>query len=210
MTEEVQEIKEPTQNADDGGADAKQSDTGGQSPEAKPTKTFTQEELDAVLASRLTREQTKTAEKYADYDALKEAATEWQKLQDDKKSELEKLQEKLKAEQAKTTAMEDSVKESKIRSAFLTAASKLDATHPEDAYALADMSEVKITDKGVTGVDEQVKALVESGRLPKKSSTTIPDINAGAGGKQTEPTKTDEEWREFGATYGVDPRYKQS
>ncbi len=207
MTQDVEPITDPTQDADDGGADAIQSDKGGQSPDAKPTKTFTQEELDGILASRLTREQTKTAEKYADYDALKEAATEWQKLQDEKKSELEKLQEKLKAEQAKTTAMEKGVTEFKIRSAFVTAASKLDATHPEDAYALADMSEVKITDEGVTGVDEQVKALVESGRLPKKSSSTIPDINAGAGGKQTELTRTDEEKREFDAIYGVSHRY---
>ena len=57
----------------------------------QPGKTFTQAELDAIIAERLKRER----EKYKDYADLKKAAEEYQKLKESQMSEQEKLQAKL-------------------------------------------------------------------------------------------------------------------
>jgi hypothetical protein len=56
-----------------------------------PDKTFTQAELDAIIADRLQREREKTK----DYADLKKAAEEYQKLKEAQMSEQEKLQAKL-------------------------------------------------------------------------------------------------------------------
>ena len=66
---------------------------GGQSNQEnkQPEKTFTQAELEAVLADRLKREK----EKYKDFDVYKKAAEEYQKQKETQMSEQEKLQAKL-------------------------------------------------------------------------------------------------------------------
>lgn len=94
------------------GADAGKGQEGGKAPEGgntgtqtgstpennnQPGKTFTQEELDRIIAERLSRER----EKYKDYADLKKAAEEYQKLKESQMSEQEKLQAKL-AEMEKT------------------------------------------------------------------------------------------------------------
>ena len=61
--------------------------TGGTSPE----KTFTQSQLDAIVADRLKRER----EKYPDYDDLKAKAARLDELEAANKSELEKAQQLL-------------------------------------------------------------------------------------------------------------------
>ena len=72
--------------------------SGGNSSEGP--KTFSQDELNAIIADRLSRER----EKFADYDALKAKADKLDKIEEANKSELEKAQEeleKLKGEKAK-------------------------------------------------------------------------------------------------------------
>lgn len=64
-------------------------------PEPKPDRTFTQAELDQIIAKRLT--------KYADYDDVKTKAAEYDKAQDAAKSELQKAQER--AEKAEAEAL---------------------------------------------------------------------------------------------------------
>ena len=78
-----------TQNAAQTGAgDNTASDNKGS---GQDNKTFTQAELEAVLADRLRRER----EKYKDYADLKKAAEEYQKIKEAQMSEQEKLQAKL-------------------------------------------------------------------------------------------------------------------
>lgn len=55
------------------------------------SKTFTQEELEKIIAERLKRER----EKYKDYEQLKKAAEELQKIKESQMSEQEKLQMRL-------------------------------------------------------------------------------------------------------------------
>lgn len=61
---------------------------GGNSSEAK---TFTQDELNALIGDRLKKER----EKFADYEELKKKASEFDKAEDAKKTELQKAQEAL-------------------------------------------------------------------------------------------------------------------
>lgn len=66
-----------------GGSGTGQGDGGQQ-----PGKTFTQEELDRIIAERLNRER----EKYKDYNDLKKAAEELKKIKESQMSETERLQ----------------------------------------------------------------------------------------------------------------------
>lgn len=54
------------------------------------TKTFTQDEVNSIVAERLNRDRAK----YADYESLKQKAEEFDKLQEANKTELQKATEK--------------------------------------------------------------------------------------------------------------------
>lgn len=83
------------------------------------TKTFTQEELDRIINERLERER----KKYADYNDLKKAAEELQKIKESQMTEQEKLQAKL-AEYERTMADKElelaSLKAEQIKTKVLT------------------------------------------------------------------------------------------
>lgn len=55
---------------------------------------MTQEALDAIISDRLKREREKTAEKYADYDAVKAKAADYEKQLNGMNKQLETLGEK--------------------------------------------------------------------------------------------------------------------
>lgn len=181
----------PTSDAPGGGGDTpiQPDGGGGQTP-----KSFTQEQLDAILADRLSRER----QKYADYDTLKTAADELKKLQDAQKSEAEKLQDSLKAAQAERDEAVQRANDTLIKAAFISAGAAANLVNPADAYALADLSGVSIKEDGtVDGVEAAVKAIVDGGRLPVKGKTPAPSLNGGAGSTQRpgsgEPPLTAEE-----------------
>ena len=143
-------------------------------------------------------------EAQGDYASLKEAAEQWQALQDKQKTDLEKLQEKLAtAEQVAQTAQQR-VNDTLIRAAFIEAASKAGFANPSDAYSLADKAGVKISETGeVEGVDKAVKAL--EGRLPlaqKPAPSTDGGVGSASGGKNI---FTEAEIREQAAVLNVSP-----
>lgn len=69
--------------------------------EENQERTFTQEELDAIVQDRLKRER----DKYSDYDALKEKAEQYDAEKEAEKSELEKATERAAALQAELDGM---------------------------------------------------------------------------------------------------------
>ena len=71
-------------------------------------QTFTQEQVNAIVGERLSRQ----AEKFADYDNLKQKAAEYDRQQEANKSELQKAQEKAQKLEDKIAGME---KADKIR-----------------------------------------------------------------------------------------------
>lgn len=64
-----------------------------QKMETTEVKTFTQDEVNAIVSDRLKR----ANEKYADYDALKEKASKLDEIEEAQKSELQKANEKAQA-----------------------------------------------------------------------------------------------------------------
>jgi hypothetical protein len=139
--------------------------------EPKPEeKTFTQADIDRILADRITREH----KKFSDYDELKTKVSDFEKQAEEKR--LAELSEKEKAEELAKKAQEErdsltkeietmksAVKTEKIHNAFITAATKNGIAYVDDAYQLADLSSVEVTEDGsINGVDDLVNALIES------------------------------------------------
>jgi len=103
-------------------------------------------------------------------------------------SELDKAKAKLAEAEQKLAQQTKEMNTFRIKHAVEITAGKLGFQNPEDAYQLADLSAVEITDEGkVAGVEEALKALAKSRPyLLKASTTTHPNIDAntrGAGGR---------------------------
>ena len=131
-------------------------------PGGEPPKTFTQADLDRIIKERLTREQTR----FADYDDLKKAAGELQKLKDAQLSEQEKLTKRIaELEQAQADwdaqgkARELEINEKLLRSEVLRVATQLKFIDPEDAWARAVLTEVKTVGDQFEGVEEALNIL---------------------------------------------------
>lgn len=150
---------------------------GGEQPESGG-KVFTQDELDRILSDRLARER----QKFADYDDLKGAAEKLAELEAEQMSELEKAQKAREDAEAKAQAALEAANDRLMRAAFIAEAAKAGASHPEDAYALADKAGVEMGDDGsVSGVAEAVATLVEAGRLVMSGKPHAPNLDGGAG-----------------------------
>lgn len=75
---------------------------------SQETKTFTQEEVNAIIADRLKRESTK----YSDYETLKAKASKFDEMEEAGKTELQKATEKADALQKK---LDDLTKSNSVR-----------------------------------------------------------------------------------------------
>lgn len=138
-------------------------------PENKSeTKTFTQDEVNALIADRLGREK----KKYADYDDVKAKAGEFEKQAEERR--LAELSEKEKAEElakkyesereelaGQLNAFKKQIEQEKVKNAFITKAQAAGIAYIDDAHALADLSAVQVTDEGVAGIDEVISTLIE-------------------------------------------------
>lgn len=144
-------------------------------------RTFTQEEVDAILRDRLGRERAK----YGDYSELKAKAERWSEYEEAQKSELEKLQERVaKAEQA-AKETETRARETLLKARVEVEAVRLGFRKPEDAYALANLDGVSFGEDGtIVGLQEALDQLAqdrpyllagEPGKPP------APRTNAGEG-----------------------------
>ena len=110
-------------------------------------RTFSQADVDRMIAERLSREQ----KKYADYDALKAAKEELDKLKDGQKSELEKAnaarekaEAKAKEFEAKVKLMELNALKSKLAAEAGIPAEFADRIRGEDEASIkADIEELK-------------------------------------------------------------------
>ncbi|EMT54722.1 scaffold protein [Brevibacillus borstelensis AK1] len=161
---DLQYFSEPTPEPTDPPAEPPTAD-----PE--PTKTFTQEELDKIVADRIARERKKY-EKYADYDDLKKKAEEYERAEEERKKAEMTAQERLEAEKAEALRKAQEAEEAAqrtmstanqrlIKSEFKLLAKEagIRADALEDAYKLADFSGVTVDEDG--NVDG-VKAVIES------------------------------------------------
>ena len=120
-------------------------------------KTFTQEEVNSIIAERLGRDR----QKYADYDSLKEKAEQYDKLQEANKSELEKANERANRLEAELADMKkaNDVREIRLKVSnetgvplnLLTADSEEDCKAQADAinaFAMPNKGYPKVSDRG--------------------------------------------------------------
>jgi hypothetical protein len=137
------------------------------------TKTFTQEELDKIVADRIARERKKV-EKFADYDELKTKASEYEKALEEKRlAELsaqeraEEIAKKFEAERNEYAKQLEELKtqaqREKVVNAFIKAAPgvNIPTDRIDAALKLADLSAVTVGENGVEGLETVMGTLVE-------------------------------------------------
>lgn len=137
------------------------------------TKTFTQAELDKIVADRIAREKKKL-DRFADYDDLKTKASEYEKALEEKRlAELsaqeraEEIAKKFEAERNEFAKQLEEVKSQaqreKIVNAFIKAAPgvNIPADRIDAALKLADLSRVTVGENGVEGLEDVMGTLVE-------------------------------------------------
>jgi hypothetical protein len=163
----------------DDGNDDGQDDAGDQDTDKKDSgKTFTQTELEKLIADRVARER----KKYVGYDDLKKKASKFDELEASKKTEAEKLNEQLAAAQVKLQTYEVA----EIRRTAATDAGL------DQRYA-----------KYITAVDE-ADALEQAKELAKDLKATAPkggDLKQGSR-PQPQPTESKDQLLRRMAGYG--------
>lgn len=149
----------PEQLADDA-ARAAAADAAAAAEAAKSgtPKTFTQLELDAIIADRLTR----NSAKFADYDALKEKAARVDKADEDAKTELQRALDKAAKAETEGKSAVDRANATLRRAAIYGEATKQNAVDGDTVTALLAGNATVAVDKdgNVTGAAEAVKALL--------------------------------------------------
>ncbi|MCL2492514.1 MAG: DUF4355 domain-containing protein [Clostridiales bacterium] len=118
-------------------------------------KTFTQEELNTAVESRLAKER----EKYVDYDVLKGKAEKYDAQEESQKSEIQKLTDRLTAAEAQVAAEGKRRQEASWRSEI-----RKEKGIPEDMDALLS---------GSTKEEIEAKAAIIAENLPKATRPVI-------------------------------------
>ena len=130
--------------------------------QAQAAKTFTQDEVNAILARTKTQLEKKYASKYEDLgdpDELRSIKTDWEKKQQEqqiKRGEFEKtLQEMAAKKDAEIQKRDSVIKEYKVNVPLLSAAAKFNAVNAEQVKALLAQN-VRLNSEGdVEVVDEK-------------------------------------------------------
>ena len=137
------------------------------------------------LAAKL--QQARDALKVANFEAAQRRfkLDEYEKAEKDRAdaqlSEMDKLNKRLaEAETARQQALQ-TANDRLIKAAFVAEAAKHNIEYPEDAFLLADKTNVAVDESGnVSGVAETVKTLVDGKRLPLRNRA-VASLDAGAG-----------------------------
>ncbi|WP_426043249.1 Clp protease ClpB [Bacillus pumilus] len=129
---------------------------------------LTQEELDALITKRISRVESK----YADYGDLKEKVSAYEKAEQEKAdaelTELERIKKELEAksdEMSLAKQIEDLKKadeQNKITNEFIKIATAHGIAYVYDALRLADLSEVKVDEGKVLGIEGVVREIVDN------------------------------------------------
>lgn len=166
MAEKTTTTKQPENDNANGGGD-------GQQGQPAPA-TFTQEQLDAILADRLERAKTKTKADLLgelgieDVATAKKTLTDAQAAHEAQMSELEKAQAQIvevQAQAAQATTEAEAIKaqaaEALLKAAIISQAGNFN--DPNDAWSFIDRSKIEVQeDDSYKGIDEALKTLIEA------------------------------------------------
>ena len=167
-------------------------------------KTYTQDEINDIIAKRLERER----KKFADYEDVKAKASEYEtKLEEQRLAELsekeraEELAKKFETElnelKSQLEAKETAIREQAIKNEFIKVASSANIIDIDAAIALSNLSAVSIDESGaVVGVDDVIKTLVENKPylVAKKQAQpigTATNVSGGSSDKSAEQLLAD-------------------
>ncbi len=154
----------PPADAPKDGAPAAQAGAPAPNPEAP--RTFTQEDVDRIIAERLRRATP------PDYDDLKAKAAEYDKAKEAEKTELEKAQAARERAEAKAKEAEARANATLIRAAIMTEAAAQGAVDPDVVIALlAGDASITVEGDAVKGAKEAVKALLKDKPYLVKAAT---------------------------------------
>lgn len=150
-------------------------------------RTFSQEELDAIVGERLRRE----GAKFSDYDALKARAGEMDKTEEASKTELEKATGKVSTETARADAAEARADRILRQSAIMAEAASQGAADAETVVALlAAEDSIAVDGDTVKGAKQAVKALLAA--KPFLAGKNTPSSSGPAFGGQEAATLQDQ------------------
>lgn len=209
--------KDPNENGNGNDEEAKRK-AAEEKAKSGNDKTFTQDDVNRLMGDRANRAGSAKEKEILEtlgVDSLDDAKTlleAQRKRAEDEKSDLEKEKEAREAAEKREKEATVAANKKLIRAEFIMEASRANVEHPNDAYSLADKSEVKIDDAGkVTGAADAVKVLVEAGRLPMSGKKVAPDLDGGdgSGGKDSKKALTAEE-ADMAAKTGVSTEQYQA
>jgi len=166
--------------ANDPNLDAGDPGDSGAPPSGDASKTFTQEELDRIVGDRLARERSKLG----DLDEIRRKAEEFDRLAEERKTELEKERDRAsrETEERVRNEIEPAWKKRLVRSEVRSiAAGKL--ADPNDAISLLELEKFELDEDG--NVDEEkvakaIEKLLEAKPyLAANGTRRRPDLDAG-------------------------------
>lgn len=145
--------------------------------EAKPPRTYTQEEFDRVIGKVRSEERSK----FGDYDDLKERASRYDEIAESAKTQEERLQESLANRERELEDLRRTHQETLVRSAATLVGGKLGVVDPEAVTKLLDWSQIEYDESGQpTNVDELVQALVADKSYLTAKPSNGPTFDGGA------------------------------
>lgn len=141
-------------------------------PGKSEEKTFTQNEVDALIRHRLEERKSK----YADYDELKAAAEKLKTIEDAQKSETQKLQERLASLEKQANEATTARNEAMIKASAIAELGKhVPADRVSAAYKLLDKTTLKLGDGDtVDGLTAAISTMLTENAFLKEGSAPPP------------------------------------
>lgn len=136
-----------------------------------------QAEFDRMIGERLARERSK----FDGYDDFRAKAEQFDALEEQNKTELQRATEAATAADQRATLAEWRLVDQAIRNAVVAEAAKANAIDPDEIVTLLDVDALTIDDAGmVTGADTAVANLLErKPHLVRPGNQPRPDFDAG-------------------------------
>lgn len=160
----------------DANQDQGNQDQGEHQGQQQSSRSFTQAEVDALIRDRLNRERTK----FADYSDLKDKATKFDELEQQRLSDIERAQQQAQQYQAQAEQAQQALNGERLRNAVYAASVRSGAVDPDAVLALIDKQAIPFEDGKPVGIDDAVTALLES-KPYLKATGTKPTGNVNGG-----------------------------
>lgn len=145
---------------------------------ADTARSFTQADVDRIVQDRLKRQ----AAQFAGYDDLKAKAEQFDQIQAQNQTDLEKAQNRLAELERQNAAATARAQDFLIRSAIVSEAAKRSVVDPDAAVALIDRSTLEFDDDGhPTNIAQAMDSLLEArSYLVAPQATTRGSADQGA------------------------------